>query len=198
MNLSDRDRRALIFLGAGLVLFFIVYFATGSRDSAGSVVQPVESVERVQKNLDVLRKEAATLKAKEEIYKKVSAELADREKGLLQADTAAQAQARLVQILREVAKNQNPALEIRSTELGRARSFGDAYGEVPVSITLDCRTDQLVNFMAYLSAQPELIATEEIRFAPGNPKTKSIPIRLTVTGIVPRKLVPQEKGTLTF
>jgi len=198
MNLSDRDRRALTILGAGLVVLFIVYLLTGSSDSGTRVVQSVESVERVQKQLETLRKTAATLPARQEIHKKVAAELTDREKGLIQADTAAQAQARLLQILREVAKNQTPPLEIRQTELGQARSFGDAYGQVPVSITLDCRTDQLVNFMAYLSAQPELIATEEIRFAAGNPKTKSIPVRLTVTGIVPRRLVPERKGTTEF
>jgi hypothetical protein len=198
MNLSERDRRALLLLAAGLAVFFIVYLATGSSGSGTQVVQPVQSVERVQKQLETLRKTAATLPARQEIHKKVAAELADREKGLIQADTAAQAQARLLQILREVAKNQNPQLDIRQTELGQARTFGDAYGQVPVSITLDCRTDQLVNFMAYLSAQRELIATEEIRFAPGNPKTKSIPIRLTVVGIVPRKLVPEKKASIAF
>lgn len=198
MNLSDRDRRALIVLGAGLVVFLIVYYASGTGNSGPAAVQPVESVERVQKRLETLRKTAATLAARQEIHKRVSSELADREKGLIQADTAAQAQARLLQILREVAKNQSPPLEIRQTELGQVRSFGDAYGEVPVSITLDCRTDQLVNYMAYLSAQPELIATQEIRFAAGNAKTKAIPVRLTVTGIVPRRLVPAKKEMAAF
>lgn len=198
MNLNDRDKRALIVLAVGLAVFLIVYLATRSGNTSAGVVQPVESVERLQRQLDTLRKTAATLPAKQEIYKKVSAELAEREKGLLVADTAAQAQARLVQILREVAKNQTPPLDIRQTELGAARHFGDAYGEVPVSITMDCTTVQLVNFMAFLSAQPELIATEEIRFAAGNPKTKLVPVRLTVTGIVPRRLVPEKKGTAAF
>lgn len=197
MNLTDRDRRALIILAAGLAVFFIVYLATRSSDS-GKVVQPVESVEHMRKQLDAQRRAAAKLPATEEIYKKVSAELTDREKGLIIADTAAQAQARLVQILREVARNQQPSLDIRQTELGQARPFGDAYGAVQVSITMDCNTPQLVNFMAFLSAQPELIATEEIRFATAQPKTKMVPVRLTVTGIVPRKLVPEKKGATTF
>ena len=63
---------------------------------------------------------------------------------------------------------------------------------------MDCNTEQLVNFMAFLSAQPELVATEEIRFATAQPKTKMVAVRLTVTGIVPRKLVPEKKGTTTF
>jgi Tfp pilus assembly protein PilO len=198
MNINERDKRALILLLVGIVVFAIVMLATRSSDSSVKIVQAAASVPRLEKQLDTLRRTAGTLPAREQVYKQVSAELADREKGLIQADTAAQAQARLVQILREVAKNQTPPLEIRQTELGQARSFGQFYGEVPVSITMECRTDQLVNFMAFLSAQPELIATEEIRFGSGNPKTKIIPVRLTVTGIVPRKLVPEKKATTLF
>ncbi len=198
MNLSDRDKRALILLAVGLGVFFIVFLATRTSDAGGTVVQPIESVDRLRKQLDKQRQIAATLPAKQEIYKKVAGELAEREKGLLAGDTAAQAQARLVQILSEVAKNQTPPLEIRQTELGQPRRFGDAYGEVPVSITMDCRTDQLVNFMAFLSVQPELIATEEVRFATANAKTKMIPVRLTVTGIVASKLIPEKKGNASF
>ncbi len=198
MNLDDRSKRALIILAAGLAVFFIFLIATRPSGNGPAAVQPVESIGRVEKRLEKLRASAATLPAKEEIYKKVSSELKEREKGLIQADTAAQAQARLVQILREVAKNQTPPLEIRQTELGPPRPFGEFYGEVPVSITIDCRTDQLVNYMAFLSAQPELIATEEIRFGASNAKTKTLPVRLTVTGMVPRKLVPQKKGVSAF
>ena len=198
MNLNDRDKRALQLLVVAVVVFGLVMLATRSSDSGAKVVEPVQSVARLEKQLDTLRKTAATLPARQEVYKQVSNELAEREKGLIQADTAPQAQARLVQILREVARNQNPPLDIRQTELGQPRPFGQFYGEVPVSITMDCRTDQLVNFMAFLSAQPELIATEEIRFASGNPKTKVVPVRLTVTGIVARKLVPEKKATTLF
>ena len=198
MNLGERDKRALILLGVGLAVFFIVFLATRSNDSGGTVVQPIESVDRLRKQLDRQRQIAATLPAKQEIYKKVSNELAEREKGLLAGDTAAQAQARLVQILNEVARNQTPQLEIRQTELGQPRRFSDAYGEVPVSITMDCRTDQLVNFMAFLSVQPELIATEQVSFAASNAKTKMMPVRLTVTGLVPSKLVPEKKASTSF
>ncbi len=200
MTLSDRDRRAVIFLGLSVGASIIFYFASSS--GGGSAVststksaQPVESVERAEQRLQMLRTIAATLPATEEIHNKVAGELAEREKGLIQGDTAAQAQARLVQILRDVAKVQNPPLEIGQTELGQAHSFGDSYGEVSVSINMNCRTDQLVNYIAFLSAQPELIATDEIRFAAGHPKTKAIPVRLTVTALVPRKLIPQKKGT---
>jgi len=195
MSLTTRDRRALIGLGVAIGLMIVFWIASSPGDSTVKAAQPVvQSVERAERQLDALRKDAAKLPATEEIHKKVLAELAIREKGLIQADTAAQAQARLLQVLREVARNQKPPLEIRQTELGQASTFGDAYGQVGVSITMDCGTAQLVNFIAYLSVQPELIATEEVRFGIGNPKTKVVPVRLTVTAIVPRKLVPEKKA----
>jgi hypothetical protein len=56
----------------------------------------------------------------------------------------------------------------------------------------------LVNFLAALSAQPELTATEEIRFGTSHPKQKTMPIRLTLSGLVARRLVPARKGLADF
>jgi hypothetical protein len=193
VNLSERDRRALMVLGAGVALLLIYWLASGPSGSV-KVVQPVESADRAEKRLAILRRTAATVPGKEEIFKQVSVELSQREKGLIQADTAAQAQARLVEIIKEVAKNQQPPLEVGAVELGQARPFGVAYGEVAVSITVQCRTDQLVNFVAFLSAQPELISTEEIRLGLANEKLKSMPARLTISAMVPRRLVPDKKA----
>jgi hypothetical protein len=54
--------------------------------------------------------------------------------------------------------------------------------------------DQLVNMMVGLAARPELIASNELRLTAANPKTKTIGVRLTVSGVVSRKLVPGKKG----
>lgn len=200
MNLSDRDRRALSFLGLSVLLSVIYYFATSgsSSSSSSNVVAPIDSVDHAEKSLTNLRKQAATVPGKQAVLKKVSLELVDREKGLIKGDTPQQAQAQLVQVLREVAKNQSPPLDIKQVELGPARAFGDAYGEVSVSVTVECRIDQLVNYLAYLSTQPEIIATQDIRFGGSNPKLKTNQIRLTVGGLVPRKLVPVKKGVTAF
>jgi Type II secretion system (T2SS), protein M subtype b len=200
LTLSDRERRLISFLGVSVVLSAIYWFATSSSTTSSTVkvITPVDSVDRAEKVLTSLRQQAATVPGKEALLKQVSVELAEREKGLIKGDTAAQAQAQLVQILREVAKNQSPPLDVRGVELGPVRSFGDAYGEVSVSVTLDCRVDQLVNYMAFLSAQPEIFATDEIRVTASNPKLKNMPVRLTVSGLVPRKLVPVKKGLASF
>jgi hypothetical protein len=187
-------------LGAALGLFAIYWLATSasSSSSAPKTALAVESVDHAEKTLTRLRAQAATVPGREAVLKKVSNELVEREKGLIKGDTAAQAQAQLLQILREVARNQTPPLVIRNVELGNARAYGDAYGEVTVAINLDCRIDQLVNFLAYLSSQPELISTDDIRFGASNAKTKNSPIRVTISALVPRKLVPVKKAVAQF
>ena len=194
-SLSERDRRALMLLAGALVVIGAIYWFTSPPSSTTApVAATTESVDRLEQRLAKMRQAAATVPAKEHILKQVNGELAQREKGLIQADTAAQAEARLVQILREVAKNQQPPIDIRQIEQGPVKPYGDAYGAISVSITMDCRTDQLTNFMAFLTAQPELIATEEMRIGTANPKFKTMPVRLTVAGLVAKKLIPQKKG----
>jgi hypothetical protein len=204
MTVSNRDRRALFILAGVLVLGGIYYWYSNSSSSPSStgsstkISAPVDSVDRTQKRLAMLRRQAATLPGKEAVLKQVSLELAEREKGLIPGDTAEQAQAQLLQIIKRVAQQQTPPLEVGQVELGRPRPFGSAYGQVSVSITVTCRIEDLVNFLAALSAQPELTATEEIRFGTSHPKQKTMPIRLTLSGLVARRLVPARKGLADF
>lgn len=195
MTIAQRDQRALMVLAAVLVLAFIYWIAGSAPSGSAKVSAPVESVDRVEKGLANLRLRAAALPAREVVLKQANSELADREKGLLSGDTADQAQAQLLQVLRRVAKAQTPPLEIRQVELAQPRSYGSAYGQVTVSVTVDCRIDELINMLATLSAQPEMIATDEIRFGLANPKQKTMPVRLTVSGIVNGRLAPRAKGT---
>src|SRR3984957_19793300 len=202
MTLTDRDRRALLILGAALVVGGLIYWYSNSSPSTSSgstkMSAPVDSVDRTEKRLAMLRGRAATLPGKEAVLKQVSLELAQREKGLIPGDTAEQAQAQLLQVIKRVAQQQTPPLDLGQVELGRARPFGTAYGQVTVSITVTCRIEDLVNFLAALSAQPELTATEEIRFGTSNPKQKTMPVRLTVSGLVARRLVPTRKAMGEF
>ena len=191
MTLTTRDKRALILLPAGLAVLGVAYYLT--LDNTPQVVAPsISTVDTAQKRLVHLREIAQTVPAKQDILKKASAELAEREKGLIQADTAAQAQAQLVQILRRLASAES--IEFRSTELGGISPLGDAYGSANVSVQMDCRVDQLVNLLASIAAQKELISTSELRVTSASPKEKTVGVRLTVTGVVPRKLVPEKKG----
>jgi hypothetical protein len=192
MTLQPRDRRALMILAPMLVLA-LIYWLTSSSSSTGSVKisAPVDSVDKAEKRLANLKNAAATLGGREAVLKSASTELASREKGLIPGDTAEQAQAQLLQVLKRVGREQGPPLEIRQVELGQPTGYGDAYGRVTVSVTIDCRIEEVVNYLATLSAQPEITATDEIRFGASHPKQKNMPVRITVSGIVARRLIPE-------
>src|SRR4051794_16809794 len=107
MNLSRRDRRALILLGVALAAGTILHFVVG--DNTARVAPVSSAVTRdaaafAQQRLVKLRQLGATASAREAALKQASADLADRERGIIQADTAPQAQAALVEIARRVGK----------------------------------------------------------------------------------------------
>lgn len=195
MNLSPGFRRMLAWtLVSGVISLIWTYWSSSSPSTVA--VASTDSVGMAEKQLAKLREQAATVPAKQQILNQLSGELAVREKGIIVADTAQQAQAQMIQILRKLGHDENPPVEIRLQELGEVRALekSDVYGEVVVSVTVECGIDQLVNMMVGLAARPELIASNELRVTSANPKTKTIGVRLTVSGVVPRKLVPGKKG----
>ena len=194
MKLGIWYRRALIFLVLPMALAVVYEYWPSSVAPVAAVSAGAESVEVAELRLARLRQLAATVPGKEDILKKVSADLALREAGLLRADTGAQAQAQLIQILRRLATEE--AVEMRSTDLAALRPLGDAYGTAGVTIQIDCHIEQLVNFLTAIAAQTELISTEDIQIAPANVSSSQIPdktirVRMTVNAVVPRQLLPE-------
>lgn len=193
MNLSPGFRRALAWtLVSGAISLIWTYWQSSS--PATVAVASTDSVGMAEKHLAKLREAAATVPQKQEILKQLSGDLALREKGIINADTAQQAQSQIIQVLRKLGGDENPRVEIRSQEFGAVRPLGDIYGEVFVSVQVECGIDQLINMLVGLAARPELIASNELRVTSANPKNKTIGVHLTVSGVVPRKLVPGKKG----
>jgi hypothetical protein len=193
MTLSKRDRRALAGLGVAAAFSLAVWFWPESAASPARAANP-SAVPLAEKRLARLRQLASTAPAREEALKQALADLGQREKGIIQADTAAQAQAQMLQVIRRLARAQVPPLELSGVEIGPARPLGNDYGEVLVSVSFSARIDQLLNLLADLTAQPELLASEELRLGGGSNKQKTMTVRLTVSGLVPRKLIPEKKG----
>jgi len=193
MTLSKRDRRALAGLGVAAAFSLAVWFwpetAASPARAANSSAVPL-----AEKRLARLRQLASTAPAGEEALKQALADLGQREKGIIQADTAAQAQAQMLQVIRRLTRAQVPPLELSGVEIGPARPLGTDYGEVLVSVSFSARIDQLLNLLADLTAQPESLASEELRLGGASNKQKMMTVRLTVSGLVPRKLIPEKKG----
>ena len=195
MTLQPRDKRALVILGVALSAGAAYQFWPAGATPSLTVSADTTTVETAEIRLARMRQLAATVPAKEEILKKVTGDLALRESGLLRAETGAQAQAQIIQIVRRLASEEAPPIEIRSTELAALTPLGDAYGAANVSVQIECQIAQLVNFLAAIAAQPELIATQDLQISAGNAKDKTVRVRLTVSGVVPRDLLPaRDKG----
>ncbi len=193
MALQEREKK-LIPIGIGALIITIAITFWPSGDDAPKVVSMSDSPEMAQKRLNKTMQLVALAPAKEEEFKRAEAELKKRERGMIQADTAAQAQAQLFQILRRVGHSQPSPIEVRVAEFGQPAAMGSDYGEVNVAVSFDCRVEQLVNMLADLAAQPELLATNSIRVSAGQNKEKVMQVRLSVSGIVPKKLIPEKKG----
>jgi type II secretory pathway component PulM len=190
-KLEPREKKAVMILGLFLALSAIVFAYEFWPAGTPAVAEAsAQSVPQMEQRLARVREIAATVPGKQEILKKVAADLETREKGLIRAETAPQAQAQVVTILRDLAASES--LTLRNYELGAITAFGDDYGAVNVSIQVECRIEQLLNFLAALAARPELIATRDLRVLAGDPKQKTLNVRITVAGLVPKSLGPKK------
>ncbi len=191
MTITPRERRWLSWTAVSVVLSVPGFFWLNSGNSS-TVVAPTDSSALAEKRLAKLRDTGATVPQKEEILKSVSAELAKREAGLIQADTAEQARAALLQILTRLCASQQ--IPIKQPELLPIVSLADAYGEAVVAINIECHIEQLINLLADISAQPELLTTTDLQVQAANAKEKTVNVRLVVGGITSRKLIPVKPG----
>jgi hypothetical protein len=187
MTLASNDKRALQYLGMALALFGIYYFWPSNLHTPAAAGE--DSVKTSEQRLARLKDIAATAPAKQEVLKKVSAELATREEGLIRADSVQQASAQVATILRELLNAEG--LDTRSMEFGAIEAFGDVYGLAPVTIQTECHVEQLINLMAAMEARKELLSSRDIQITASNPMQKTIRVRMTVVGVIPQSLVPK-------
>jgi Type II secretion system (T2SS), protein M subtype b len=194
MKLEKRERALLLVAGA-LAVMVAVRFGVGNSGPAVAEAS-VNSVEMAEKKLIKLRQLAATVPGKEAVLKQANALLASKEVGVIQAETAQQAQAQLLQVIRALGKTEG--IDARGGEFGPVKPLGADYGEVSVSVAFECRIEQLVNFLADLTSEKQLLASSDVRINSSDTKEKTLGVRLSLSGVIPRKLVPEQKGPSLF
>jgi hypothetical protein len=197
MTITPRDKKALLALAAAGLIYAILQF-TGVTDPSVSTVaaaRSADSVELAQQRAARLRQIAALVPAREAVMKQVSSDLADREKGMIRADTAAQAQAAVGEVAVRVGKANQ--IDVRGGDFPAPKTFGE-YGVVYTTVTFECHIEQLVNFLADLSHQPELVVPSDERITASQAKQKLVTVRMVLAGVVPKKLIPEKKGFGAF
>jgi type II secretory pathway component PulM len=196
VTMGTLDRRTLTFLVGGVLAVLLLRFGV-YRDTVTPVVAPAESIPAAEHRLDRMRQLAATVPGKQAVLQQAQEELKKREAGILKADTAAQAGAELLDVIRKTAMANG--IDARGAEeVNRVKPLANDYGEVSVTVTFTCAIEQLVNFLAALTNEPEILATNEINISGGNDKNKNLQVRLSLSGVVPRKLVPEKKVGVVF
>lgn len=195
MSLAPRERRALAILAAAVGVWALLEFVI--LPDNGAPAAPVASLTSAQlrQRVTLLRQTAAALPVREALLKQTDADLADRERGIIQAGTAAEAQAELLETARRVGKTND--IDVRSGELAAPRAFGE-YGIVYAAVSFNCHIEQLLNFLADLTREQELIVPSEERITSGDVKQKMMTVRIVLAGVVAKKLIPEKKGLGTF
>ena len=194
MNVSERERRLLIALVPALMITAFVYFWTEPSSSAAPVVtDTAAAIDIAQARLDRVRAIAAMVPPLQDLKQKTAAELALWDKRLVQADTAAQAQAQLLQIFRRVARLQGATVEIRSSDLGTVQP-SNAYAEIALNVTVDCQVEGLLNLLTDIASQPEFLSWRDLRVSSPDSKQKRINVSLTLLALAPAKLIARPAG----
>jgi hypothetical protein len=189
-------RNALYIVVIAALLFLVVRKYVSGSDDGTPVAAAQESQQAAENRLYRLRRIAAGIAGKEQIHKQAQAELAEREKGLMKAENKQQAQVSLIELVQNTARANQ--IEIRGSQESREKVLNDDYGEVSVAVVFTCGMEQLVNFLAALGNQPEIVATDEIHISGGSDKMKNVQVRLVVSTPVPRKLLPEKKGAASL
>src|SRR5260370_26125413 len=144
-----------------------------------------------EKRMGGLGQIAATVPGKETLMKEASGELAAREKGMIKAETGGPAQAQLQDLLHKVGASNG--IDIRGVEDARIKPFGNDYGEASVTVRFSCLIEQLVNLLAALANEPELLSTNETVINGSADENKVIQVRPPLAGVVEKKLDREQK-----
>lgn len=194
MTVGSLDKRTGLGLLAGLAVILVLRFVVMSGDSTGTVVSAAESIDQAKKRLERIRQVAATVPGKETVMKAETDSVQMLEKGVFKTATESEARAQLLEMVNEVAKTNG--IQTRGMDEYHSKPVSNDYGEVTVSVSFNCDVVQLVNFLAGLASQDQILATNDIHISGGTDKKKILQVRVSVSGLVPRKLLAAEKKGL--
>jgi hypothetical protein len=197
MTVGSLDKRTALGLVAGVAAILILRFVVLGGDASSSTVAPAETIAQAEQRLQHVRQVAATVPGKEIVMKQAAGTVDSLEKGIFHANTEAEAKAQILEMVNNVARANG--VQTRGLDESHSKPISNDYGEMTVSVSFASDIVQLVNLLAGLAGQDQILATNGIRISGGTDKKKILQVRLSVSGLVPRKLLAAEKkGAAAF
>ena len=185
-TLQPREKKLLMIWPVAMAAFALYYFWPAGTASAAAL--RFTDIPTAEQRVARLRQVAASIPAREKVLDEARKELAGREQGLVHAPTLPQQQANLVQLARRLTKAQG--IDLQQSEIGAIQPLGKTYSESLVTVSFNCRIEQLVNLLADISAQKELVATREMQVRQADQKLKTVAVRLTISAATPKEMAP--------
>ncbi|MYA80319.1 MAG: hypothetical protein F4X39_07320 [Acidobacteriia bacterium] len=188
MPVSDRDRRALLFLGIGFVLFLLLQ-TDWILPAPGASASGLGSVEAEQNKLLLAQtqvRQEPLLSAEYRSLKSLEESLEDR---LLESETAALAQAEMRERVGELLEG--AGISMRASRFANVEAEGEDFAQVPLIVDFTCDVTRFVNLLADIANAQEILSTREIKVSSANPKTKAVRVELTISGYLPITSTPE-------
>jgi len=187
--MSDRDKRALRWLGGALVLFLIFQLDFFSPSAPGAVASPSDSVARLEQDLKIAQLRARRKPISDAELAAAQRLLEVREQRLLTSADPALAQAEMQQIMGEMLVAEG--IVMKGSRFVTAALEGEDYARIGVSVNFSCGIEQLVNLMASIANAERLLTPRDVRVRPDNKEIKSVRVELTVAGYLPLDRAPE-------
>ena len=188
MPVSDRDRRALLFLGVGFVLFLLLQ-TDWILPAPGASASDLGSVEAEQNKLLLAQtqvRQEPLLSAEYRSLKSLEESLEDR---LLESETAALAQAEMRERVGELLEG--AGISMRASRFTNVEAEGEDFAQVPLIVDFTCDVTRFVNLLADIANARKLLSTREVKVSSASPKTKAVRMQLTVSGYLPITSTPE-------
>lgn len=188
MPVSDRDRRALLFLGIAFVLFLLLQ-TDWILPPPGAAVSSLGSVEAEQNKLLLAQtqvRQEPLLSAEYRSLKSLEESLEDR---LLESETAALAQAEMRERVGELLED--AGISMRASRFTNVEAEGEDFAQVPLIVDFTCDVTRFVNLLADIANAQEILSTREIKVSLANRKTKAVRVELTISGYLPITSTPE-------
>lgn len=187
--MSQRDRRALILLGAAVALFLVLQLDVLAPSSAGGSSASGAALDALEQRLQLAQVQARQRPLTEAELSAAQKRLAKVEGRLLESADPALAQAEMRSVVGQLLDAEG--IPLRASRFSPVKLEQDLYAQVPLVVEFTCGIEQMVNFMAAVANSSRLLATRDIRIRPDKPEVKSVNVTMTVAGFLPMDRAPE-------